>query len=366
MITVVGRLLVAAAGASLVALALGSAVRTLVLPRSAPDTLVRSVFRAMRVLFRWRLRSADDYAELDRVMAFYAPVSLLSLVPVWLAVVLAGFAGLYWAAGAGTAFQVVQLSGSSLLTLGFAPLTSPLITALAFSEATIGLILVALLIAYLPTMYSAFSQRESAIAMLDVRAGSPPSAVELFARYHRLGQLHRLGELWAGWELWFAQIEESHTSLPALAFFRSPQADRSWVIAAGTVLDAANLSLTVLVQPDDTQAPTNDAQARLCIRGGFIALRRIADYFSIDYDANPSPGDPISITRDEFDEACAELAAQGVPVAADLDQAWRDFAGWRVNYDTVLLALARLTEAPPAPWTSDRSPLGRGERRAGG
>ena len=56
----------------------------------------------------------------------------------------------------------------------------------------------------------------------------------------------------------------------------------------------------------------------------------------------------------------------------DRDQAWRDFAGWRVNYDQTLLALAVLLDVPYAPWTADRSPamgrptLGRpgGRRRA--
>jgi hypothetical protein len=33
-----------------------------------------------------------------------------------------------------------------------------------------------------------------------------------------------------------------------------------------------------------------------------------------------------------------------------------NFAGWRVNYDTVLLALCALTMAPDAPWSSDRAP----------
>jgi hypothetical protein len=44
-----------------------------------------------------------------------------------------------------------------------------------------------------------------------------------------------------------------------------------------------------------------------------------------------------------------EAAEAGVPLKADLEQAWRDFAGWRVNYDRVLLALAALTMAPHAP-----------------
>ena len=38
---------------------------------------------------------------------------------------------------------------------------------------------------------------------------------------------------------------------------------------------------------------------------------------------------------------------------ADRDQAWLDFAGWRVNYDTVFLALCSITMAPPAAWSSD-------------
>ncbi len=50
------------------------------------------------------------------------------------------------------------------------------------------------------------------------------------------------------------------------------------------------------------------------------------------------------------------LACVGMPLKADREQAWRDFAGWRVNYDAVLVALAVLTAAPEAPWSSDRAP----------
>ena len=60
--------------------------------------------------------------------------------------------------------------------------------------------------------------------------------------------------------------------------------------------------------------------------------------------------------RDEFDAVCDRLAAEGVPLKADREQAWLDFAGWRVNYDTVLLALCSITMAPPAAWSSDRAP----------
>jgi hypothetical protein len=211
--------------------------------------------------------------------------------------------------------------------------------------------MVALLIAYLPTMYNAFQQRELAVTMLEVRAGSPPSAVEMIIRFHRLHSLENLHGLWETWETWFAQIEESHTSLAALVFFRSPQPDHSWVTASGAVLDAASLMRSTVDVPADTQAD-------LCIRAGYLALRRIADFFGVAYNAAAHfPDDPISIARMEFDACCSQLAAAGVPLTLDRDQAWHDFAGWRVNYDRVLLALASLTMAPYASWSSDRSLL---------
>ncbi len=337
-----------ALGAGLVIATLSAAVRTFVLPRSADVLLTRWVFRGMHALFRMRADRTRTFAERDHVMALFAPASLLALPAVWIALVMLGYTGIYWALGIQPPFEAFRTSGSSLLTLGFAPVDGWPLTLLAFSEATIGLGLIALLIAYLPTFYNAFSQRETAVAMLEIRAGSPPSAITMLARANRLDRLSQLGELWEAWEFWFTQIEESHTSLAPLVFFRSPQPDRSWITAAGAVLDAASLAASALDIP-------RDVRADLCIRSGYLALRRIADFFHIEHDADPRPDDPISIARIEFDGACDQLEEEGVPLKPDRDQAWVDYTGWRVNYDTVLIALAALTMAPYAPWISDRS-----------
>lgn len=347
--------LIFALGLAVVAGTLYSAIETFVLPRSANDPLTRAVFLSIRRLFDLRTRRARSYQERDRIMAFYAPITLLLLPPVWLVLVLLGFTGMFWSVGIPNWRQAFTASGSSLLTLGFTPLDDLPKEVLAFSEATIGLGLIALLIAYLPTMYAAFSRREAAVTMLEVRAGSPPSALEMIQRYHRIHGLDRLHEQWATWEMWFADIEESHTSLAALVFFRSPQPEHSWITAAGAVLDTASLVNSLLDVP-------HDPQADLCIRAGYLALRRIADFFRIAYNAAPKPDDLISISREEFDAVCDELDKGGIPLKPDREQAWRDFAGWRVNYDTVLLALAALTMAPYAPWSSDRS-LWVGRRR---
>lgn len=348
MLEPIARLLSFPLGLLIVVLTLASAIRTFVLPRSSRDPITRFVFTKMRHLFHGLTRKSTTYEGRDRIMALYAPVTLLIMPAVWLMLVALGFTLMFWAVGIPSFYDAFRISGSSLLTLGFEKSELPAPIVLEFSEAAIGLVLAALLIAYLPTMYSAFSQRESAVAMLEVRAGSPPFCVEMMLRYHRLHNLTSLHEVWVEWERWFVYVDETHTSLAALTFFRSPQADRSWVTAAGAVLDSAAFAAAVLDIPHDTQCD-------LCLRAGYIALRRICDFFRLPYNANPRPDDLISVSREEFDEAYYQLVANNVPVVADCDAAWRAFSGWRVNYDVPLLALAQLTMAPYAPWSSDRS-----------
>jgi hypothetical protein len=325
-----------------------TALRVFLLPRGARDRLAAIFFRAWRKVFYWRVNRANTYEDRDRIMAMFAPIALLSLPGFLLTLILLGYTLIFWAIGVPRLYDAFALSGSSLLTLGFERKEGTLLLIVAFTEAAMGPTLAALLISYLPTMYAAFSARETAVTLLEVRAGWPPSAVEMIGRSHRIRGLDYLTEIWEQWELWFAALEESHTSLAALVFFRSPKPNRSWVTAAGTVLDCAALCASTLDRP-------RDPQAELCIRAGYLALRSIGDFYRLKYNPDPTPGDPISISRYEFDEAYNRLLEYGVALKPDRDQCWRDYAGWRVNYDAVLLQLAALTMAPYAPWISDRS-----------
>jgi hypothetical protein len=338
-------------GATVVVATALSAVSTVVVPRGVPVRLTRLVFVSVRALFEFRGRFADTYLERDRALALYAPLSLIILPAVWLSIVLGGYTAVFWGLGVRPLHDAFVTSGSSLLTLGFATVSNVPTTVAAFTEALAGLVLLALLITYLPSMYSAFSRRESQVALVAIFAGQPPSAIELILRFFRIGDLGRLDvQLWIPWTSWFVEVEETHTSLSALAFFRSNQPDRHWITAAGVVLDAASLLASAVDMP---RSPS----AELCIRSGYLALRDIAGFFRFGFDDDPKPDDPISITREEFDAAYDQLAADGVPMRPDRDQAWRDFRGWRVNYDTVLLSLAGFLMAAYAPWVSDRSPV---------
>lgn len=345
---IVFRIAVFIAGAAIVYFTLGSAVRTVIIPRGIPAQLGRFVFVNMRRVFRLRAGPSAPYEKRDRVMALYAPVSLLVLLAVWVALVMGGYVAMFWALGGRSLRGAFLLSGSSILTLGFEHPNDLWSNVLVFTEAGLGLALLAMLITYLPSIYQAFSRREAGVTALEVRAGSPPTGVEMIERYWILGRIDRLRDVWESWEEWFVDIEETHTSFPALVFFRSPQPDHSWVTAAGAVLDGAALIASTIDVP-------REVEAEICIRSGYLALRRIADFFGIPYDPDPQQGDPISIGRHEYDEVLDRLAASGVPLKPDRDQTWRDYAGWRVNYDTVLLTLSGLVMAPYAPWSSDRS-----------
>jgi hypothetical protein len=73
------------------------------------------------------------------------------------------------------------------------------------------------------------------------------------------------------------------------------------------------------------------------------------------------PAPPISIGRAEYLDVMASLASllgvgsgQGIE-SGEEEVAWRRFAWIRSGYDEPLRALAGLTQAAPATWTTDRA-----------
>ncbi len=342
------RLIAAILGALLASYTFYSALMTFVVPRSASNPLTGFVFRIVRLIFDFISKRLTTYEQRDHLMAVYAPLSLLLLVPFLLLLTALGYSLIYWALGITPWTEAFIASGSSLLTLGYASIDNFLFHIFSFSEAVIGLVLVAMLIAYLPTMYSAFSNRESAVAKLDVRAGWPPTAPELVWRMLSFeGYADSRKEFWEYWENWFTEIDESHTSLAALVFFRSPRPYQSWVLASGVILDGAALYISAVDKK-------HDAHPGPVIRAGIQALRHIADFFKVPYNPDPHfPADPISVSKTEFEAAYDRLRDQGVPMKADRELAWKNFAGWRVNYDSALNALAHLTMAPETSWLSE-------------
>jgi hypothetical protein len=131
---------------------------------------------------------------------------------------------------------------------------------LAVVEGGLGLGFVAIIISYLPVLYGGFSRREASIALLDGRAGSPPTASELLRRHAK--DLSQLETYLAEWERWSAELLESHISYPVLGYFRSQHVNQSWVAALGCVLDACAVLLACCEDECTRQAQLTFAMAR--------------------------------------------------------------------------------------------------------
>jgi hypothetical protein len=246
--------------------------------------------------------------------------------------------------------QALLESGSSIFTLGFASTHEVAPTVVHFLAAITGLVVVALLVGYLPTLYAAFNRRETMVTLLQSRAGAPAWGPEILLRYQNVDLVDQLPTLYSEWERWAADVSESHTNYPMLIFFRSPHPLRSWILGLLAVLDSAAMYLALAPE----RAPT---EARLCLRMGFLCLRDIAAFLGIDFDTDPLPDEPITLTFEEFEAGIARAVEIGFPVERSAEEAWPHFRGWRVNYESVAYAIANTVSAPPGPWSGPRDNL---------
>jgi hypothetical protein len=351
---IVGRDVAAAVGVLLIWVAGRSVIATVIVPRRIRSGLTRAVGVMVDVPFHSLADRFDSYEPRDRILAAQAPIQLILLIVVWLAVFEVGFSLVLWpsmgTAGLPGAFA---LAGSSLCTLGYLVPSSGTQRAVADVASFVGLGTVALQIGYLPTLYAAFNRRETLVTMLDSRAGVPSWGPELLARTHYglgsgVSAMEELPGLFEDWERWSADVSESHATYLALINFRSPRPLSSWLTAQLAVLDAAALYLSLV--PDAPGA----VSARLCLRGGFTCLGTIARArgFAIPEEADPNDG--ISLTYEEFVDAIDRLAVVDFPVGRTSEEAWIDFVGWRINYEPAAYALARAVDAPPALWSGPR------------
>ena len=170
------------AGAVLVVWTLYSALVTVVLPRGESATLTRVVFLSWRRVFVFFADRARAFETEDRIMALFAPIALLTLPFAWLVLVLLGYWGMFWGLG-GVSLRGAFVEAGSLFTFTFQAPPGIAQTILTYTEAALGLGLVALLISYLPSLYSAFSRREQLVTLLETRAGNPPSVEHMMRRF---------------------------------------------------------------------------------------------------------------------------------------------------------------------------------------
>jgi hypothetical protein len=339
-----------AAGLVLVLTTLASVTVTLVVPRGLRSRLTNAVTAAITGGFRFIASRRPRYEDRDRLLSLAGPTVLIGLVISWVSLLYVGFGLMLWPF-VDSFPGGLTVAGSSMFTLGFATAPGAGPTALIFLSAAVGLVVVALQIAYLPTLYSAFNRRETLVTLLESRGGVPAWGPEILARHELIDSVASLPELYRRWEEWAADVAETHTTYQVLVLFRSPHPMRSWITALLSVLDAAALQLSL----NPLTAP---AEARPLMRMGYMALRELAGVMRIAYNTDPHPDDAVLLPREDFDEALEHLESVGWRIERSADEAWVHFRGWRVTYERIAWTIADLVDAPPSLWSGVRHQFG--------
>jgi hypothetical protein len=349
-----GRIAFLLAGLAIVTFTWFVVIYTIVLPRgqSGPARLSTGVTRTVRLFFGALARFSKSYERKDAILAPIGPVAVVAQLLTWLAVF--GFAFVLMMEPYTHNFRTaIRQVGAAMFTLGLA--RTPAVTndtILTLAGAT-GFIVIGLQIAYLPSLYAAFNRREVLTTLLTSRAGEPAWGPEILIRHQLVGITDALPDFYSSWEQWAAEVSESHVSYPMLLLFRSPDPWSSWVLSLLSVMDAAAMHLAL--QPEN--APS---QARMCLRMGYVALRRISRSLDWEFDDDPFPDAPLELTEVEFSAAVTLLADSGFPIERDPASAWPHFRGWRVNYEDLAYRWANRVVAPPAPWSGIRPGIAAG------
>jgi hypothetical protein len=254
---------------------LWEAFETIILPRRVSRRVRLTRFFYLMTWKPWVsiARLIRKRKRRDLVLGYFGPLSLLMLLVFWGVGLMLGFGLLQWSLGSAATAQDgrpvglwmdLYMSGTTFFTLGLGDVVprtgaARLVTVL---ECGIGFGFLAALIGYLPTIYQAFSRREATISLLDARAGSPPTAMEILRRDKQSGDPSTLTQLLADWERWSADILESHVSYPALCYYRSQHDNQSWLAALTAILDVCALAIVGVEQVPAWQARLTFAMAR--------------------------------------------------------------------------------------------------------
>jgi hypothetical protein len=338
-------------GLLIVLVTIVSVLFILVLPRQPQglEKLTLIVNKSVHYSFVALSRLARTYESKDSVLAPTAPVALIAQLLFWAASLVLGFALMLMNTTHSFVHGLTQAL-TSLFTVGAIHSGGVHNTALDIAAGATWVVIVALQIAYLPSLYNSFSRREALVTMLESRAGSPAWGPELLARHQLVGINDALPQLYAEWEQWSAEVTESHTTYPVLLLFRSPEPWLNWIVGLLAVLDAGAMQLAL----NPTTAPS---QTRLCLRMGFTLFNRLAGSLGFPVDPDPDPDGGITLQYEEFASAVDNLAGYGFPMERSAEEAWPHFRGWRINYESSAYRLADAFTAPPAPWSGTRRHL---------
>jgi Ion channel len=337
-------LLAVVAGLALVLVSASDAVSTLVTTRRRrgrhwpTQVFYRQTWRAWVAL----ARRAQPLLR-EGFLAVYGPLSLLGLLVTWVVLLVAGWGAVWWGlrsavTGVDGYLDAVYFAGAGFFTVGFGDLvpTGGLARLLVLVEAFMGLVTMALVIGYLPTLYGAYSRREVQLLSLDDMADEATTPIGFLESCYASGGGQAVAAAFTEWERWCDEVFDSHTAYPMLAMFRSRQPGQNWLTALGVVLDAATICLAAVDSPRLGPAAQLWRRASRILQG----LRGMPTTV-----LQPAGPDDTATEEAPFREAYERLRGLEVPLHP-YERAWAEFRRLREAYLPGLLAATRLLLVP--------------------
>jgi Ion channel len=324
--------------AALIVIILTDAFEVMILPRRVRHgyRLARQYYRWAWILWRFVAANLPQGRWRQGFLSVFGPLSLFVLIAIWATGLITGFALLHWSlhtatSGADGSFTTyLYLSGTTFFTLGYGDLvpTGSFGRFLSVVEAGLGFGFLALVISYLPVLHQAFARREITISLLDARAGSPPTAAEVFRRLGEARGAVQSEPIFVEWERWAAELLESHLSFPVLSYYRSQHDNQSWLAALTLILDTSALCITGL-------HGSQSYQARLT----FAMARHAAVDLGLVFKTRPQPPQPDRLADADF-EKLRETARPAGLAMLDSPDAAKALAELRGLYEPFLNSLA--------------------------
>ncbi|HEY6802890.1 MAG TPA: potassium channel family protein [Pyrinomonadaceae bacterium] len=337
-------------GITLITAILWDTFETVILPRRVTRRIrLTSLFYRLAWIPCWFIaRRIKTGRRRDQVLSLFGPLSLFFLLGIWATALIVGYALIFWgsksalliAGEAKTFWTYLYLSGVTFFTLGYGDVApvQPFARFLSVIETANGFGLFAVVISYLPVLYQSFSRREASISLLDARAGSPSSAVELIRRHGADGTRSDLKTLLGEWEHWSAELLESHLSYPVLCFFRSQHDNQSWLRALTTVLDTCALVMVGLKDGEAWQARMTFAITRHAVVDIAQVLKR-----------KPSSRMPEDRLNEKDFARVRELLANN-KLELEGDDRMKRLRELRDMYEPYVFALSEQLLMPLPPW----------------
>src|SRR6202158_1163584 len=319
---------------------------------------VRYLVRGLYWIWRWVGNRMSSLPRRERWLATYGAVAVLTIFVAWGLALVLGYGMIIDGVrdemrpvpdSFGTS---VYFPATTLVPLSYGDFVAEGIPArlATIAESATGVILAALAITLLFSLYQSFQRREELVVTLDAFAGAPPAGGQMLETGSHHGVPEEVLKTFDDWQQWAAAVLESHLAYPMLVFFRSSHDNEAWLNSFGAVMDAAVLVMSTV--DDKSEGP-----AKLMYRVGNHLVEDLSWYFRRWAVAADTP----VIEKFEFEEAWERLKKAGYH-CKPADDAWPTFARLRSTYASPINGLARALVIIPAEWIGDRSYLPHRER----